>query len=176
MMPRGTRLGTARVTLPSDREILIRRTFDVPRTLVFEAWTTPSLVRRWWGDPTAPLVVCDIDLRVGGAWCYSTAVAGGVGLTWHGTYLEVDPPHRLRCTEIFGDDADDVAETTLTLVEHDGTTECAIGVRHTSQANRDQHLASGMEQGLQRSLDRIDALLAQHPDPTDTTLQEVIDE
>jgi uncharacterized protein YndB with AHSA1/START domain len=167
MMPRGVQHGTARVTLPSSREIRIERVFHAPPSLVFELWTTPSLVRRWWGDPSSPLVVCEIDLRVGGAWRYATGGAGDDALTWHGEYLEVNPPRILRTTEVFGDEPDAIAETTLNLDERDGGTDCTITVRHTSRANRDRHLASGVEQGLQRSLDRVDLLLAEraHPEP-----------
>ena len=72
MTTTGTRHGSAVVTLPSDREILITRVFDAPAALVFRAWTDPELVRRWWSSEDAPLVVCDIDLRPGGAWRYVT--------------------------------------------------------------------------------------------------------
>ena len=66
------RHGSAVVTLPSDREILITRVFDAPAALVFKAWPTPELVRRWWGFESSPLIVCDIDLRPGGDWRYVT--------------------------------------------------------------------------------------------------------
>jgi uncharacterized protein YndB with AHSA1/START domain len=154
-----SRHGSAVVTLPSDRDILITRTFDAPASLVFRAWTTPELVRRWWGFESSPLVVCEIDLRPGGAWRYVTRDADGTELGWYGTYVEVDDPRRLVSTEVFEGYPDAEAQNTLTLTEHDGTTVLAIRVLHRSRENRDGHIASGMENGLQHSLDRIEDLL-----------------
>ncbi len=156
----GTRHGSAVVTLPSDREIHITRVFDAPAALVFEAWTTPELVRRWWGFESSPLVVCDIDLRAGGAWRYVTREPDGTELGWHGTYVEIDPPRRLVSTEVFEGYPDAEAQDTLTLTaERHGTTVLSITVLHTSKQNRDGHIASGMEGGLQHSLDRVEDLL-----------------
>ena len=156
-----TRYGSAVVTLPSDREILITRVFDAPAALVFRAWTTPELVRRWWGRPDAPLVVCDIDLRPGGQWRYVTRAADGTELGWHGTYLEVDAPRRIVSTETFEDYPDAEARNTLQLTERGGTTVLTVTVLHTSQEHRDGHVASGMEGGLQQSLDSIEDILAE---------------
>jgi uncharacterized protein YndB with AHSA1/START domain len=155
-----TRHGSAVVTLPSDREILITRTFDAPAALVFKAWTTPDLVRRWWGFESSPLVVCDIDLRPGGGWRYVTRDPDGTELGWHGTYLEVDGPHRLVSTEVFEGFPDAAAQTTLLLSEADGVTVLSVTVEHTSKEHRDGHVGSGMEVGMQHSLDRIEDLLA----------------
>jgi len=155
-----TRHGSAVVTLPSDREILITRTFDAPAALVFKAWTTPDLVRRWWGFESSPLVVCDIDLRPGGGWRYVTREPDGTELGWHGTYIEVDGPHRLVSTEVFEGFPDAAAQNTLVLSETDGITVLTVTVEHTSMEHRDGHIGSGMEPGMQHSLDRIEDLLA----------------
>ncbi|MEY2437471.1 MAG: hypothetical protein QOF97_2307 [Acidimicrobiaceae bacterium] len=155
------RHGSAVVTLPSDREILITRVFDAPAALVFKAWTTPELVRRWWGWESSPLVVCDIDLRPGGAWRYVTRDADGTELGWRGTYLEIEAPHRLVSTEVFEGHPEGEAQSTLTLTERDGTTSFSVTVLHASKENRDGHVASGMERGLQHSLDRVEDLLAE---------------
>jgi uncharacterized protein YndB with AHSA1/START domain len=160
MTPTRTRHGSAVVTLPSDREIRITRVFDAPAHLVFRAWTTPELVRRWWGWESSELVVCDIDLRVGGAWRYVTRDPEGAELAWHGTYVDVDAPHRLVTTEVFEPHPEGEARNTLTLDERDGTTTLTISVLHQSIENRDAHVASGMERGLQHSLDRAEDLLA----------------
>jgi uncharacterized protein YndB with AHSA1/START domain len=160
-MTTSTRHGSAVVTLPSDREIRITRVFDAPAELVFKAWTTPELVRRWWGYESSPLVVCEIDLRPGGAWRYVTRDADGTELGWHGTYLEIEGPHRLVSTEVFEGYPDGEAQDTLTLREGDGTTMLTITVLHSSVENRDGHIASGMEGGLQHSLDRVEDLLAE---------------
>jgi uncharacterized protein YndB with AHSA1/START domain len=154
-----TRYGSAVVTLPSDREIRVTRVFDAPAALVFKAWTTPELVRRWWGWESSPLVVCDIDLRVGGAWRYVTRAEDGTQLGWHGTYLEIERPHRLISTEVFEGYPDAEAQDTLTLSEQGDTTELVISILHSSKQHRDAHVDSGMEVGLQHSLDRIEVLL-----------------
>src|SRR5258706_13301813 len=72
-----TSSGTATVTLPTDEQILITREFDAPRHLVYRAWTTPDLVRRWWGGRRYEMRVVEIDLRVGGGWRYVLAAEGG---------------------------------------------------------------------------------------------------
>jgi uncharacterized protein YndB with AHSA1/START domain len=156
---RANRHGSAVVTTPSDREICITRTFDAPAPAVFTAWTTPELVKRWWGSDDAPLVVCDIDLRVGGAWRYVTRGADGTEMGWRGVYREVDRPGRLVSTETFEGYPDAEALNTLTLDERDGTTTVRIIVLHASKENRDGHLESGMETGMQIVLDRFEDLV-----------------
>lgn len=153
------RHGSAVVTLPSDLEIAITRIFDAPKQLVFEAWTTPALVRQWWGWETSELVVCDIDLRPGGEWRYVTRDADGVELGWHGTYRDVEFPDRLVSTEIFEGFPDGEAVNTLTLTERDGETVLAVTALYTCREHRDGHLASGMERGMQHSLDRFEDLV-----------------
>ena len=72
-----TGIGTAEVTLPSSTQILITREFDAPRHLVYRAWTTPELIKRWWGGDRGEVTSVEVDLRVGGAWRYAmTAHAG----------------------------------------------------------------------------------------------------
>ena len=81
--------GSAILTLPSDREICITRQFNAPAALVFTAWTTPEIVRRWWGSADMPLTQCEIDLRIGGAWPYVMAGGAHGELGWHGTYRDI---------------------------------------------------------------------------------------
>ncbi len=154
-----TRHGGATVTTPSDREILITRTFDAPAARVFDAWTTPEHVRQWWGSDDAPMVECDIDLRVGGAWRYVTRGTDGTEFAWHGTYREVERPGRLVSTEVFEGFPDAEAVNTATLTEDDGTTTLTVTVLHSSKENRDGHLNSGMEAGMQVVLDRLEDLV-----------------
>ena len=156
-----SRHGSAVVTLPSDLEIMITRRFDAPAALVFEAWTTPELVRRWWGWDSSSLIVCDIDLRPGGSWRYVTREADGRELGWHGTYLEIDRPHRLTSTEVFEGNPEGGVRNTLTLSEHEGTTTLTVVGLYSSMANRDGHVGSGMERGMQHSMDRFEDLLAE---------------
>ena len=157
----GHRHGSATVTLPSEREILITRRFDAPAALVFKAWTTPELVRRWWGFETSPLVVCDIDLRVGGSWRYATREPDGSELGWHGEYREIEAPHRIVSTEVFEGYADAESVNAAELTEADGVTTMRFTVRHSSQEHRDGHIASGMEGGMQITFDRLEDLLAE---------------
>ena len=156
---RSDRHGTATVTLPTDTSILITRAFDAPAALVFEAWTTPELVRQWWGSETSPLVVCDIDLRVGGDWRYVTREPDGTQLGWHGTYREIDAPARLVSTEVFEGHPEGEAVNTMVLTEVDGVTTMHVTVQHSSTENRDGHVESGMEGGLQITMNRLDDVL-----------------
>ena len=154
-----TRFGSATVTLPSDIEILITRAFRAPAALVFAALTTPEHVRNWWGFETSPLVVCEIDLRVGGSWRYVTRDADGVELGWHGEYREIEAPHRIVSTEVFEGFPDAGSVNTMTLTEHEGLTTLQTVVLHSSRENRDGHLNSGMEGGMQHTFDRLERLL-----------------
>jgi uncharacterized protein YndB with AHSA1/START domain len=160
-MMTSNRHGSAVVTLPSDREIRIERVFDAPAHLVFKAWTTPEYVRRWWGDPDAPVVLCDIDLRPGGAWRYVTRNADGSEFGWHGVYSVVDAPHHLATTEVFEGFPDAEAQNTLTFDERDGVTTMTVIVLHQTKEYRDGHVNSGMEGGMQLALNRFDAVLAE---------------
>lgn len=177
MIP-GSRLGSAVVTTPGARSIRITRSFDAPAALVYRVWTTPDLVRRWWGWETSPMIVCEIDLRVGGRWRYVTREPHGE-LGWHGTYRDIDPGRRLVSNEVFEPDPhratpeldppDAGTLNTITFVESDGVTTLTIDVLHPTPEGRDQQLASGMERGLQHGLDRVEALLADTDATDDAT-------
>lgn len=153
------RSGSAKVTLPSDREILITRKFDAPADLVFDVWTTPEHVRNWWGWETDQMRVCEIDLRVGGGYRF---VAGDDDreVAFRGVYREIERPHRLVASEVYEPYPESESLNTLTLDEDDGVTAMTILVAHQSSEARDATIASGMESGLQHSLDRVDKLLA----------------
>jgi uncharacterized protein YndB with AHSA1/START domain len=161
----GSRHGSAVITLPSDTEILITRCFDAPADLVFKAYTTPELVKRWWGFETAEWVVCDIDLRVGGTWRYVVREPD-MEVAFHGEYREIDAPRRLVSTEVFEGapvpDPDAVAALNIvTLDEVDGVTTLSVLVQCPDQETRDAIIQSGMEGGLQVSYDRLEDLV--HP-------------
>lgn len=148
-------IGTTTVTLPSDEEIRITRAFAAPRHLVFRAWTTPALVRRWWHANRGEMTVCDIDLRVGGRWRYAMLAHGEFEVGFHGEYLEIVPDERLVTTEIYEGAPDVPATTTATFEEADGVTTVTLLVRHGTKQARDMHLQSGMEDGLRDALDLI---------------------
>jgi uncharacterized protein YndB with AHSA1/START domain len=153
------RHGSAVVTLPSDTEILITRSFDAPAALVYRAYTTPELVKQWYGFDTSVWKVCEIDLRVGGTWRY-VIEESGFEVGFHGEYQELSPPHRLVSTEVYEGMPDASALDILDLEEVDGVTTMKMLVRHSEQAHRDAHIESGMEGGMQVSMDRLEDLVA----------------
>jgi uncharacterized protein YndB with AHSA1/START domain len=148
--------GSATVSLPADEQILIRREFDAPKDLVYEAWTTPELVKRWWSAKRGEVTVADIDLRVGGSWRYVMVTEDGMEVGFHGEYREIVPNERLVSTEVFEGAPEAEALNTLTLTEEDGRTTVTILVEHLSKEHRDAHIASGMEDGLQDALDLLE--------------------
>jgi uncharacterized protein YndB with AHSA1/START domain len=148
--------GTATVTLPADDQILITREFDAPRHLVYKAWTTPELVRRWWHANRGEMTICEIDLRVGGKWRYVMVADGGMEVAFHGEYREIVPNERIVSTEVFEGMPDAEAVNTLTLAETDGRTRVELLVQHASKEHRDAHVSSGMEAGLQDALDLLE--------------------
>src|SRR5687768_16023438 len=117
-----TTTGTATVTLPTDEEILITREFDAPRHLVYKAWTTPELVKRWWAGHRGEVTLAEIDLRVGGTWRYVMVADGSFEVGFHGEYREIVPNERIVSTEVFEGFPDGEALDTLTLTEVDGRT------------------------------------------------------
>jgi uncharacterized protein YndB with AHSA1/START domain len=156
--------GTAVVSLPTDEQILITREFDAPRHLVWKAWTTPELVKRWWHANRGEVTVAEIDLRVGGKWRY-VQIACGSEVAFHGEYWEIVPDERLVTTEVYEGFPDAEAVDTLTLTEEDGRTTMTILVQHSSKAHRDAHIESGMEAGLQDALDLLEQVAVSLLDP-----------
>jgi uncharacterized protein YndB with AHSA1/START domain len=151
--------GTAKVTLPADEQILITREFDAPKHLVYKAWTTPELVRRWWHANRGEMTVADIDLRVGGMWRYVMVAEGDFEVGFHGEYRELVPDERIVSTEVYEgipDAESHAALNTLTLTEDEGRTTLSILVEHKNREDRDAHIDSGMEAGLQDALDLLE--------------------
>jgi uncharacterized protein YndB with AHSA1/START domain len=157
-----TNSGTLKLTTPTAREITMTRVFDAPRRLVFDAFTKPELVRQWLlGPPGWTMPVCEIDLRVGGAYRYVWRNAKGKEMGMGGIYREVVPQERLVCTELF-DEAWYPGESLVTtiLTERDGRTTLTSTMLYVSQEARDGVLKSGMERGVVASYDRLETLLA----------------
>jgi uncharacterized protein YndB with AHSA1/START domain len=148
------------VTLPTDTQILITREFAAPRHLVYRAWTTPELIRRWWVAERGEMTVVEVDLRVGGAWRYVMVANGGFEVGFHGEYREIVPNERIVSTEVFEGAPDAAAVNTLTLTERDGRTTLRVLVEHTSREHRDLHVNSGMEDGLQEALNLLEKVVA----------------
>jgi uncharacterized protein YndB with AHSA1/START domain len=151
-----TSSGTATVTLPTDEQILITREFDAPKELVYKAFTTPELVKRWWSAKRGEVTIAEIDLRVGGRWRYVMVADGGFEVGFHGEYREIVPNERIVSTEVYEGYPDEEAVNIATFTEVDGRTTLTILVQHTSKEARDAHIDSGMEAGLQDALDLLE--------------------
>jgi uncharacterized protein YndB with AHSA1/START domain len=151
--------GTLKVSLPTDREIVMTRVFDAPCRLVFDALTKPELLKRWFGPRGWSLVVCEADLKVGGAWRWVLRGPDGRDMGMRGVYQEIKPPERLVSTESF-DDYPGESLNTLILSEEDGKTTFTITVRYASQEIRDAVIKSGMEHGAAECYDKLAEMLA----------------
>ena len=148
--------GTAKVTLPADEQILITREFDAPKHLVYKAFTTPELVKRWWHANRGEMTVAEIDLREGGKWRYVMIAEGDFEVGFHGEYREIVPNERIVSTEVYEGMPDAEAVNTMTLTEADGRTTLEILVQHASKEHRDAHIESGMEAGMQDAMDLLE--------------------
>ena len=151
--------GTAVVTLPTDTEILITRQFDAPRHLVYRAWTTPELIKRWWSGDRGEVTIAEVDLRVGGQWRYVMMANGGFEVAFHGEYREIVPNERIVSTEVFEGmpDAEQAAAVNiLTLTEKDRRTTLTNLAQHPSKEIRDMVISSGMEAGMQEAMDHLE--------------------
>lgn len=148
------------LTTPSDRELVITRVFDAPRQLVFDAFTKPEHLRQWWGLRSHTLIVCDIDLRVGGAWRFVSRAPDGSEHGFSGVYREIDAPDRLVQTEGYEAMPGHDYIVTLTLTEQDGKTHMQGHLLYQTPEDRDGHLHAGMEAGMRESYDRLTELLA----------------
>jgi uncharacterized protein YndB with AHSA1/START domain len=156
-----TSSGTAVLTLPTDTQIKITREFAAPKHLVFKAWTTPDLIKRWWHANRGEVTVADVDLRVGGKWRWAMIATGGFEVAFHGEYREVVPNERIVHTEVFegvpgGDE--DPAMVTITLTENDGCTTVTQLMQVSNKETRDMIINTGMEAGLQDALDLLEQL------------------
>lgn len=150
--------GTAVVTLPTDTQILITRDFDAPPHLVYQAWTTPELIKRWWSARRGTVTVAEVDLRVGGRWRWVMVTDNGFEVAFHGEYRELIPNQRIVSTEVYEGypEADAESLNTMTFTAKHGRTTLSILVQHKSQEHRDAHINSGMEAGMQDAMDLLE--------------------
>ena len=152
--------GTATVTLPTDEQILITREFDAPKHLVYKAWTTPELVKRWWHANRGEVTQAEIDLRVGGSWRYVSVTHDGFEFAFHGEFREIVPNERIVSTEVYeGVPQEQAGEGTLntaTFTEVDGRTTLTVLVQAPSKEIRDAIIDSGMEAGMQDAMDLLE--------------------
>ena len=154
-----------KVTTPTDCEIVLTRELDAPRHLVWEAMNKPEYLRRWLlGPPGWEMVVCEVDLRVGGTFRHEWRNVDGTAMAMHGVFREVVAPERIVRTEIFeyGCDAQAGEQlATMVLTEKNGKTTVTITALFPSKQARDGMIASGMEQGVAAGYDRLDGILAE---------------
>lgn len=148
---------SAVVTLPTDTQIQINREFNVPKELVYRAWTTPELVKRWWSAGHGTVTIADIDLQVGGMWRWVTVTETGFEVAFHGVYQELIPNQLIVCTEVYEAMPDGEALNTITFSERDGGSSLILLVQHSCQEHRDGHINSGMESGMQSALDMLES-------------------
>ncbi len=147
------------VSTPTDREIVMTRIFDAPRNLVFDAFTRPELLKRWFGPRGWSLVVCEVDLRVGGGFRFVLRGPGGQDLGMRGVYQEITSPERSVHTESF-DDYPGESVVTTTLVEQGDKTLLTATILYPSREVRDMVIQSGMQHGAAQSYDKLAELLA----------------
>ncbi|HUP51213.1 MAG TPA: SRPBCC domain-containing protein [Longimicrobiales bacterium] len=162
-------LEKAQVALPSDREVSVSRAFNAGRALVYEAYTTPELVRRWLLGPTGwTMPVCEMDVRVGGKfrWVWRSDEDGSE-FGFHGEFREVDAPAKLRHTEAYdpgsvGGGMGEAGEAmvTVTFTETGGITTLTTLIDYGSKEARDAAMSTGMTDGMEMSYQKLDGLLA----------------
>lgn len=155
------------LSLPSEREMLILRSFKAPRELVWKMWTEAEHLKHWWGPEGWTLPVCEVDLRVGGAWFYCMQSPPEMDMTSCGKaiYKEIVAPERLVYTDAFAD-ADGnvnedmpVATNFVDFVEEDGWTTVKSLTQYPTQAERDEVVKMGVEAGISQTYSRLDAYL-----------------
>ena len=154
---------SATLSMPSDTEIIITREFNAPRELVWEAMSKPEHLKRWWGTRDTTMLVCDVDLRVGGAWRFVLGSPENPNEqhAFSGEYLEIQEPEKCVFTERYEPIPGSDHTITATYTERGGKTTLRSHIKYASREHRDGHLQSGMEPGLQETYRRLDELLGE---------------
>ena len=150
--------GTAVITLPAETQILITREFAAAKHLVWKAWTTPALIRRWWAGRRGKVTHAEVDLRVGGTWRYVMVAHSGFEVAFHGEYREIVENERIVTTEVFEAMPEGAVLNTVTFTETAGRTTLAILVDAPDRATRDAIIDSGMEGGMQEGMDLLEQI------------------
>jgi uncharacterized protein YndB with AHSA1/START domain len=149
--------GRTTVERKSDRELVVSRTFDGPARIVFDAWTKPELMKRWWAPKSSgmSLLSCEMDVRTGGSYRLEFGQESSTTMAFFGRYLEVIPNARIVWTN---EESDDGAITTVTFEEKDGKTRLVMHELYPSKEALDQ-VISGMEGGMPETFQQLDELL-----------------
>lgn len=157
-----------KVAVSGATDIVLTRAFAAPAHLVFAALTQPELLRRWHGARGWQLQVCEVDLRLGGAWQFVSRGPGGAEMDMHGTYQEIVEPTRLVHTEMHSDWPAGDALVTTVLEEAHGRTTMTVTVRYAAPEIRDQVVRSPMQRGVGEAYDCLaDVLSTLVTPPTD---------
>jgi uncharacterized protein YndB with AHSA1/START domain len=151
--------GTLQVTTPTDREVVMTRVFDAPRQLVWDAFTQPELLKKWFGPRGWSLSVCEVDLRVGGGFRFVMRGPDGQEMGMRGVYRELSSPDRSVHIESF-DDYPGESTVTAVFTEKNGKTTLTATVEYPSREVRDIVISTGMEHGAAESYDKLADLLA----------------
>jgi uncharacterized protein YndB with AHSA1/START domain len=154
-----TSSGSAKLTFPSDTQIVITREFAAPKHLVYRAMTEPELVKRWWNAKRGEVTICEIDLREGGKWRYVMETPDGFEVAFHGEYREIVPNERVVSTEAYEgapDPDDNATVNTMTLTEESGLTTSIVTIDCPNEFVRNAIIESGMEAGLQDAYDLLE--------------------
>jgi uncharacterized protein YndB with AHSA1/START domain len=156
----------ATIELPSSLETVVTRRFRFPPSLVFEMWTNPVHVPRWYGMSSHIMSDCQIDLRVGGRWRWAQRNLDGDEVAFSGSYLEIDRPNRLVFTEEFEAMPGSEYIVTMTFARTDDGTLLTTHMLYQSQEHRDGHLQSGMEEGTNAIYAQLDRVMDDETPPT----------
>jgi uncharacterized protein YndB with AHSA1/START domain len=151
---------TASVTFPGDTQILLNAEFDAPPHAVYQAWTTPELISRWWAGNWGEVTSADTDLRPGGTWRYVTARPDGTETVFEGEYREIVPDERIVTTEMYQGEPEAGAQNTVTFTENGDGTAVELVVQHVNKEYRDGHVKSGVEDALLSAMERLGQVVA----------------
>ena len=152
---------TLKIKTPTDREVVVTREFEAPATAIFDAMTKPEILKLWYGQEGWSLIVCDVDLQVGGKWRFVSRLPNGKEIGQLGEYREIVPGKRLVNTENWEDwDAGECLVTTELEAKRDGTTLLRSTTLFPTQEVRDFILKSGFEGSVSLFYDRLDGQLA----------------
>ena len=152
------------ITLPSDREIAITRSFKAPADLIFDCWTIPALIRRWLGPSDWVFTTCEFDARVGGKWRFVTRGPNGMEMGSSGEVLELDRPNWIKTNEIY--DMDWTGGQTIVtnrISEESDITTSVVTILYASKEARDGARATPMAEGMEMGFKRLEELLADMP-------------
>jgi uncharacterized protein YndB with AHSA1/START domain len=150
---------TVTVSLVSDHEIILSRDFDAPRELVFEAFSKPEHVARWWGQKDSTLPVCEMDFRPGGAWRFVEHAADGNDYGFRGEYRDIVRPERITWTFEFEGAPGHIVVETMTFEDLGGRTRIIGTSVFDTVEDRDEMYNSGMARGASEAYDRLDVVL-----------------